>query len=60
MKPAYDRRAIMVEAHRLYRRALCPISFGDALRLAWQRARDREASRRREVETFATVYGLAA
>ncbi len=39
-KAAYDRRAIMREAHRLRHSALVPAAFGDALRFAWQRARE--------------------
>lgn len=55
----YDRRQIMREAHRLHRRALGPLSFGDALRLAWARARSARQQRLAEAEAFQRVRWAA-
>lgn len=58
-----DRRRVMREAHRFYRRRKAvglPMSWPDALRLAWARERARMAQRRVELATFARVMGPPA
>lgn len=56
---AYDRRAIMLEAHRLHRRAAGRVTFADAIRLAWSRARDARAQRLRELMAFERLQWAA-
>ncbi len=56
---AYDRAAIMKESHRLYRRALGGIGYGDALRVAWSRARAAGADRLAEIEAFGRLRWAA-
>jgi hypothetical protein len=48
----YDRRAVMREAWRLRRSALGPVTFADALRLAWGRAREARGKRLAELAAF--------
>ncbi len=49
---AYDRRGVMLEAHRLRRSALGPVPFADCLRLAWSRARSARQQRLAELAAF--------
>jgi hypothetical protein len=48
----YNRRGIMAEAWRLRRSALGPLTFAEALRVAWARAREARGKRLTELRSF--------
>ena len=63
MKPRYDRRAVMRDAHKRYRAGLrlnCGWTFAQCLRTAWAAARQRNEIKLRATRPQRDIIRLAA